>query len=165
MAKETTATEEVKAVKDSAPKTVEVDKDKLDSLLTKLEEQGKTIEMLVATADKARVARFNQTNATPVAHTYRVRTFKGQVVLGWRSVIDEMYQDRNAVWHERQEVEIVTENGDKFTLPFLEGERLPKVQTTHVGTETKFEDNQQVTVLTLRLEDGREIKINQTYVN
>lgn len=145
--------------------TVEVDKSKLDELLTRLETQQKTIDMLVSTADKARVARYNDLTAAPTSHTYRVRTFKDQVVVGWRSVLDEMYQDGHGQWHERQQVEIVTENGEKFTLPFLESERLTKVTTRHVATETKTEDGQIITVLTLTLPDGRDIKINQTYVN
>ena len=54
----------------------------------------------------------------------------------------DRYQDRNGIFHERQEVEIVTEDGEKYQLPFLESERLPKVKTTHVATETKVEDGQ-----------------------
>lgn len=147
------------------PQTVEVDKTKLDDLLGRLERLEKDNKMLVETADKARVARYNDLTAAPVAHTYRVRMFKGQAVVGWRSVLDEMFQDGHGMWHERQQVEIVTENGEKFTLPFLESERLTKVTTNHVATETKTEDGQAVTILTLTLPDGRDIKINQTYVN
>lgn len=163
----TTANDVKKTVKGNAPKpaTVEVDKAKLDDLLYRLEILEKDNKMLVETADKARVARYNDLQAIPTAHTYRVRMFKGQPVVGWKSVLDEMYQDGHGQWHERQQVEIVTEEGEKFTLPFLESERLTKVNTSHIATETRTEDNRQVTILTLRLPDGRELKIDQTYVN
>jgi hypothetical protein len=151
---------------------VEVDKNKLDEVLGRLDrlsaenaEQKKTIDMLVATADKARVQRYNDLTAAPITHTYRVRMFKGQAVLGWRSTVDEMYQDGHGVFHERQQVEITTEDGNKFELPFLESERLTKVITTHVATETRMEDGRDVTIFTLRLPDDREIKIDKTYIN
>lgn len=153
-----------KAAKTVAP-TVEVNKEQLDKLLAQLQTQGQQIEMLVATADKARVARYNDLNQSPTTHSYRVRMFKGKLVVGWRSVLDEMYQDGHGQWHERQQVEIVTEDGEKFTLPFLESERLEKLTATYIGTEIRMENGQTVTTLGLRMPDGREIKIDQVYVN
>lgn len=167
MENETPAPEGAKKIsKAPAPKaTVEVDKAKLDELLTRLDKLEKDNEMLVSTADRARVARYNDLNASPAAHTYRVRTFKGQIVVGWRSILDEMFQDSHGLWHERQQVEIVLEDGQTFQLPFLESERLTKLITSHVVTETRTEDGHVVTILTLRLPNGRDVKIDSTYVN
>lgn len=154
------------------PNTIAVDKTKLDQLLAELEvlkasdsKKTQDIEKLLAIADKARGARYDDLTKAAITHTYRVRVYKGQVVVGWRLAVDEMFKDGNGIWHERQQVEIVLENGDKYTLAYLDSERIQKVTTEHVATETRVENGEEVTVFTLRMEDGREFKINKTFVN
>jgi len=149
----------------SATLTVEVNKDKLDEILRSNEELKKTVDMLLATADKARLNRYQEAQGIAITHTYKVRLFKGQVVTGWRLKEDEMFQDRNGIWHEKQIVEIKTEDGQTYELPYLESEKLEKVLCTFVGKSTRVENGQEFTIFTLRLPEGREINIDPIYVN
>jgi hypothetical protein len=165
--------DQVPEVPEEKPKTVTVKKDKLDEILStnealtkKMEEQQKTIDMLLATADKARIARYQDQNQSPVIRTMKLRTFKGKVVVGWRMVKDEMYKDANGVFHERQIVEIVTEDGETAELPYLESEKLPKIVCNVKGKLTQLDDSGvEHVVYTLLTPEGKEYKIDHTFVN
>ncbi len=156
----------------TAPSTVEVKKDKLDAILEANEtlqkqvtEQAKTIEMLLATADKSRIAKYQERSGSPRIYEYRVRTFKDQVVTSWRMVRDEMFKDNNGHFHENQIVEITTEDGSTYQLPYLESERLTKITGSLLGKSTNWEGDREVTTLNLQLPEGKTIKIDQRYVN
>jgi len=148
-----------------APQTVEVNKEKLDELIKRSDDQSKLIEMLLATADKSRIARYQELQGKPITPVVRLRTFRGEIVVGWRSTADEIFQDGNGIWHERQTVEIVTEAGTKAELPYLESEKLPKIEADVVGTSTRFVDGQEQVIMMVKTKDGKELNIDRTYVN
>ncbi len=160
--------------KEEEKKKITVSKDKLDAILQNSEtlqktvaEQQKTIDMLMATADKSRLANYQERNGRPITHVYRVRIFKGKVVIGWKMVEDVMEKDANGRWIERQTVEIYTEDGKSYQLPYLQSEKIPKVDALFKGRKVQIDEsgNEQVTLTLTLKEENRDIDISPVYVN
>jgi len=150
------------AEKPKAAEMVSIDKGKLDSILSKVEKQDKQIGMLIEVADKARLHRFESANKDMSQKTIKVSTFKGKVIIGWKMAVDDMYQDSQGRWHEKQEVDLFFIDNTKERINYLMFTReVKKVDGMLIRRYTNEEgiDLMKIDVL------GKEISISETFVN
>lgn len=153
--------------------TVEVKKDVLDKIIEaneanqkKMAEQQSTIDMLMATADKARMAKYQEQNQLPIIRVYKLRTIGDKVVVKWKSLIDEMYQMPNGMFVEKQIVEVTDTDGKTYEMSYLESEKLTKIATKLISRSatTDSKGNEQI-IFKLQADDGAVYDINAVYVN
>lgn len=96
-----------KAAEKSKEDTVTISKDLLNSILNKL-------EILTDAADKGRLERAtNIRNPNKLTKSVNVATYQGRVVVGWRSVKDDVFFDREGKLHEEQMVALFFKDGKK----------------------------------------------------
>lgn len=139
---------------DKPEETIVVKKSALDALIAK-------VDMLTAVADKGRLQRYQAANQTEQNRNCRVSMLGGKVIVGWATVKNEVQKNMSGIWSESQVVQIVTEDGEKSEMPYIEFARVPKVQGEIVGRSNEGG----VETLKIRMEDGRVVSLDRTFVN
>jgi hypothetical protein len=119
---DTTLKKETKAVVERSdnPGMVQVNRKTLDEMVKRIEQQSKDIDMLKTVADKARMSTYATKTADFSQKTVRLNMYNGQVVMAWRTVENEIYQDSQGRWHENQKMEIITEKNERIALPYID---------------------------------------------
>jgi len=138
----------------------------LNSILSK-------IEVLEKAADRGRFEKANgEKNPQKITKSVNLATYQGRIVIGWKSIKDDVWFDHEGKLHEDQIVELYFHKGktDDNKLPVPEKElnvqsfsRLLKRLPVEVIEEAKDRNgNINLTVIT---KDGEEIKIDNNFVN
>jgi len=150
-------------------KTVEVSKQALEKIVDQLEENKKTIEqqrkdidVLKAVADKSRLYWLEEKTKKIGPRTYKLSTYEGKVIVGWRTIKDEVDAKRGI---ENQEYEIILEDNKKVAIKgYVE---FNSIQYGHqiIGTEVEKIINGDKTTLKLRTDEGKEFLIDVQFVN
>lgn len=153
-------TEDTK-LKPQSKQTVSVDKDTLEGLIKRLDDQSRDIKMLREVADKSRISNWEKKNVTIGARTAKLSTYKGKLVMAWRTIQDEVYADAQGRWHEKQTTEIITEDNEKIQLEYVHFAKLVKIEAEIVSRYTTPEGQD---MIRLNL-DGRVIDIDIKFVN
>ena len=143
---------------------ISVKKSVLDSILLKQEEQEKELKVLREVADKSRLHWFEEKTKGVKVRVVKLTTFKGLVILGWKTVIDEVFQDANGVWQEKQILEIHLEDGEKTSLNYIDFvRRTEKIPAEIISKETNEEQGTET--LKVKTKAGKEYKIGIQFVN
>ncbi len=143
-------------------------------LIKKLDEQGKQISILEAIADRKALAAYNARHKKVIELTVSIRAMdifdektkgtKQKVILAWRNVRNEVYQDPTTQrWREDQQIEVFFEDGTKKIMPLLSFYRSYKViSCKKVG---QIEDKGQISLKLVRSDTGKELIIGSVFVN
>ncbi len=143
---------------------ISVKKSVLDNILLKQEEQEKELKVLREVADKSRLHWFEEKTKGVKIRTVKLTTFKGLVILGWRMVVDEVFQDANGVWQEKQILEIHLEDGTKASLNYIDFVRRTEKITAEIISK-EINEEQGTETLKVRTKTGKEYKIGTQFVN
>jgi len=120
---------------------------------------------LMAVADKKALSNYFNKTKKEVPSIIKLRTFEGLVVLSWKTVKDEVFQDPvTRAWRENQIVELTFEDDTTKEVPLVEFVRKYKyLDTTKVG-QTYNEDGSTFVKL-VRGDNGKELLVNIAFVN
>lgn len=152
-------TKKVKEVKDTNPissSTVEIDKEKLQQLLLR-------IQRLESAADKRKLAHFDDRNKKQFSKQVKVRTYDGKLITGWRTIRDVVEKNSNGVWHEDQVIELQFEDETSLEVPY----RVYVVNYKSIpGTvEKEIVDPSGHKEVLIKLENGRQITLGIEFIN
>lgn len=154
-----------------APSTILVDAAKLKSLMDRLDaqaaemaEQKAQMARLEAAASKAGLANYDNKHRAKPGKSVKVRSYEGKLIVGWRKIIDMVEKNPDTkVWTERQIIELIFEDDTTVQIPYSIWVNRYSLQPAEVKATTTLDDD--TIVYTLKLEDGREIKLGQAFVN
>ena len=161
--------------------------EKLDLLLNKVTEletanaeKDKKINMLIETADKARMNQWDSKNPKKILRHFCVSTINGKVVISWKSLKDIVKKDAQGNRTELQVFEYETEDGEKIPLNIYDvPTEILKIKMEQIK-ESVIDEETGETEKTLRFNmelidplkrepfidrDGKEIVINSKFVN
>jgi hypothetical protein len=116
----TTETKLKAAPSEKPIESITVPKTQMDEILAKMAEQDKQIQMLTEISDKSRKFNWDQKNQDFSQKTVRLSFYKGQAVMAWRTVKDEVFQDQRGIWHEDQRIELVLENNERLEVSYMD---------------------------------------------
>ena len=147
-------------------KTIEVDAETLQTVLDRVSKLEQDNQILREAADQKRLGRVEELRLQgKLVKTVKLNTIDGQIIVGWKTVKDDVYFDAEGRLHETQIYEIYF--FDKTVEPKqvdIRGfNRLITKVDAEVLEESKDRDgNTNFTVMT---KDGREIKLDSKFVN
>jgi len=139
-----------------------VNKDALSRILAELDQLKKDNQMLKEVADKSRLATWEAKNRQDLKGKVGLRTFRNKVILAWLTTEDMVEKNEQGIWQEKQDIEVVYEDGKKEVLPYrtfamqfqkIDGEVISKTETDGKITYKVKADN------------GKEYEIADTFLN
>ena len=141
---------------------VTIPKSTLDSLVSKVEKQSEQIGMLLEVADKARVSRYEAAHKDLSQKKVRISTYDGKMVIGWKNLVDEMYQDEQGRFHEKQAIELYFIDNTKKVVTLKDfTRRTKKVEGLVLSNYTTPEGENMMKVDVM----GKQIDIDIVFVN
>lgn len=146
------------------------EKNLLADLFKRLDEQDKLIkeqgELLKATADKGRLDFFEGKKVKKIKPTYKVSTIGGKIVVGWKMVKDEVFQDPTSnIMRVTQVYEFTLEDGKTESIVGYNNFANMQYASQIVGEEIARKEDENGVVLTLQFPDGRNVEIDSRFVN
>lgn len=121
-----------KTIKDSLPKsgsilskkedTIEIKRSDFDKLMKTIEKQTKDIDLLYKTADKSRIAKELNKEGENLIKQSSVSTWAdtGRLIIGWSDMLTNISQVINGREVVDQTTNVVFEDGEVKTVPYLE---------------------------------------------
>ena len=131
-----------------------------------LKEQNQSLnELLLQVADKKQLAIYYQRHQAKVPPIVKLRTIEGKVIVGWRTVKDDVYQDSQTMrWVEKQIIEIIFEDGKTQQLALMDYVRLYRhIEAKVMSTLTNTADGK--IAFKVQAENGKEYTVGAEYVN
>jgi len=166
--------------------TVEVKRSVLETLLGKVERMEKENlnkdkrfaeiikdnEMLKATADKARVQRYESQHADYTHKVARVSIFEGKIVTGWKMEYDNVGKNPNTkLWSEKQTVIISYRGADEEAnkeqeqkMDYTEFDKLEKIDCKFIKDSVTTDEDGVHRMITLDVQ-GKEMDIDVRFLN
>lgn len=166
--------------------TVEVKRSVLETLLNKVDRMEKENidkdkkfadiikdnEMLKATADKARVQRYESQHADYTKKIARVSLFDGKIVTGWKMEYDNVGKNPNTkLWSEKQSVIIsyrgANENIEKEkeqVMDYTAFDKLEKINCQFIRDSVTTDEDGVHRMITLDIQ-GKEMDIDVRFLN
>jgi len=142
------------------------------SLAAKIDAQQKELEMLRAVADKGRVYNYESKGAEKKAQTVKLAVHDGRILVGWRTIKDVLVKNPTTgrVVGEEQEYELLLlDKEDKIEKMKINSyPRFTEIMFTdqlNARVIGRKEDEQGNFTFTLALPDGREIDLDQRFIN
>jgi len=122
-------------------------------------------ELLLQVADKKQLAIYYQRHQQKVPPIVKLRVLDGKVIIGWRTVKDDVYQDPVTMrWTEKQIVEVLFEDGTSKQLALMDYVRLYKhIEAKVMSTLTDTADNK--IAFKVQADNGKEYVIGAEFVN
>lgn len=157
---------DTETVNDKLPETITVKREEFDNLLDRLERVENEASDLRQVADKSRLQKLDDGKKVIGPPQYKIGTFNGKLILSTRTVKDIVQKNiSSGVYYEHQEYEIIMEDGSKENI--IGYNKLVDILYSNqvIGEEISKEVTDLNTTLKLKLEDGREIKIDAKFVN
>lgn len=146
-------------------KTIEVNKDQLEKLIGKVDKLEKDNKALLYAADKGRMLHWEQIQGVPRNNSATVAVYNGQIVKSWDSMVKNKYEKTaNGAWVEEQICRLNLENGESVEIPFIgfvRDTQLLKGEITGITNDSYTGKS----FFTLKLEDGKTITIDGTFLN
>ena len=172
-------TEEVK------PMTVNEKIDKLFGEVERLKqesaEKDETIQMLVETVDKARMATWDAGKPKKVIPIIKVSTIEGKIVTGWKMIKDIVKKNSDGTRTELQIEEFITEDGEKHPTNIYDVSTTVVKIPMHLTGDKILDEDSQERELTLKFDmsliadpniralflerEGKEFTINSKFAN
>ncbi len=158
-----------KPPKEDKKATVEMSQEDFAKLMEKLDRQAKDIEILYKASDKSNMAKALGQGGEILIKKVNLWNWdnSGKVVLG-----TELKTNRCEVvmgkWYEDQTVTVVLENGETFTVPYIEFSRktLNKIPAEILSTAKSFDSNQkEVIIYKVQMANGKQLEVNAAFVN
>lgn len=146
--------------------TIEIDEDVLSKLLRRVDKLEDDNKILREVADKNRLGRVEELRAQgKLVKSVNLNTYEGKVIIGWKKIKDDVYQDQQGRLHEDQIVGLIFE-GEKGVGKEMDirsfSRLLVKIPCEVIEEGKDKEGNINFTVQT---KDGRTIKIDSKFVN
>lgn len=153
------------------PSFIEEMRSNMASMAETIKAQGNQI---VAVADKSRLQKYDQANATPLERVVRISVFnddgRRMRILAWSDlIVDQVYKNQNGTWVENQIVSLILQ--DLITKEVQEPRQIPytdfvkKTEKMNATIRRKLEDEKGNLILNVVDEDGDEFDISATFVN
>ena len=167
MAKETKKEEEKKE------EMVTIPKKELDNILGRIAKVEQDRDVLLQVADKRALGIYYQRHAGKIPTRVMLRVIQGtpktkepKVILGWRKLIDEVYQDPATLrWVERQTIELLYEDGTSEEMFYREFNRLYRQVPAEVKQKITNEETGELALRVVRLDTGQEYTIGINFIN
>jgi len=151
------------------PDMVEIKKEDYDRLMNQLDKNAKDIALLYQASDKSRMAKAMGEGGEILIKKVNIWTWDGT---GRIIIATKLISNRSEVvlgkWYEDQSVMVIMEDGDNFTVPYLEFVRktLTKIPAEVVARTSSFDEKEKpITVLKVRFDNGKTLEINSAFVN
>lgn len=142
--------------------TITVTQATMDAVLEKLDAQAKQITMLTEISDKSRKFNWDQKNQDFSQKVAKVSYYKTQMVLGWRTVKDEVFQDGRGIWHEDQRIELILSDNTRVEINYLDFVKFVEKKSYSVISRYITPEGKPV----IRLDvDGKEVDIDEVFIN
>jgi hypothetical protein len=145
--------------------TVVVNKAELGALLDRV----KTLE---AVADKSRVAWYEGTQpkkkelSKVTVGVYPVKEGVDKIIVGWgQLVLNEMYQDSNGAWHERQIIKLQFEDGTSQEVSYIDFVRRRHSVPAEVISRSLDEETGATTLKVAIIGQDKKLDIDSTFIN
>jgi hypothetical protein len=122
-------------------------------------------DLLLQVADKKQLAIYYQKHQQKIPPVVKLRVIDGKVIIGWRTLKDEVYQDPVSMrWYEKQIIEVVFEDGTTKQYALMDYVRLYQhIEAKVVSTLTNSEDGK--ISFKVQTDDGREYVIGAEFIN
>lgn len=156
--------------KDEKKKTVEVDAETFEKLVTGFETMQQKVKDLEGAADIGRLQRIQAArNEGKLVKAAKVSTYEKKYVLGWSTVKDDVWFDESGKQHEDQQIELyLFEGKDKEPTKSepMSYRQFARLTTKISGEVIKESRNSDGTVLfTVLLPDGLELELPIVFLN
>lgn len=141
---------------------VMVKSDDISTLIKKLDEQSKQIEVLFKTADKSRLQKYDEANNGALIKTVKVWIFEGKIVLATKLTSNrcEVIQGR---WFEEQKVNVVFDDGSSREMDLLEFTRGKSYQKAEIIERRHPAGSEEM--LKVLLPEGKEVELSVNFIN
>lgn len=145
--------------------TLTIPKSSWDEMNKQMAEMKKMSEMLMQIADRKALAMYYSRHKTEVPKEVRVRTIAGKVIIGWRTIQDEVFQDPlTRGWKEIQIVELMYEDGTTEQMPLMDfNRRFEHIKCQRLGVINDEASGK--TAFKLVRPNGQELTIAVEFVN
>lgn len=142
---------------------VEVDADVLKNIMDQLNTLQKAQGEFEKTASQDQIQKIERLRASgKLVKAVKLRRIEGKLVLAWKMILDEVYYADGKV-HERQEYEVIFDDGTKKEMAIREFTRKSVFESYEVIKEARLADGG--IEYTLQMPDGKELIIKETYIN
>lgn len=160
---------------DKKPETVVVDRVMLENILKEVgdmrakvglvDQLTKDNEMLLAVADKSRLARYqSQHNPQGLVRSARVWLWHGKIVKATVTVRNEAFTDNVGRVHTDQVINVFLEDGSEEEVTYDKFSKEKELVDADIIKRSTDDSNGQ-TFYTMKLKDGKEIAINYLFLN
>lgn len=141
---------------------VGIPKATFDSLMKKVEDQESRIKMLTEIADKSRLGKWDAEHKEALGQIAKISTYEGKIIVAWKSLRDDVYQDTQGRWHELQEVEVIFLDNSVKGLSYMDfARRIAKVDAKVLKRYTTPEGNAMVRCEVM----NKQIDIDERFIN
>lgn len=146
------------------PETITITKEQFEKFQKSIDDLKSKTEFLESVADRKQVANWYARHKEKLPVHVRLRTIRGKVIVGWKTVIDEVYKDASGRWVENQQIELAYEDGEAETMSYANFSRTyDAVKCERIGQIMDEKDN---LILKLkRLDNGKEYEVGVQFVN
>jgi hypothetical protein len=150
----------------TAPKkqdTVVLSTEAFNSMMERLNKLENDQKLVLETADKRQISKIEEMRRQgKLVKDVKLRVVDGKIVIGWKTKEDEVYfADGKLI--ENQKVEVFFEDKTSKVLTMRQWAALPSYRPFEVIRESRAENGQ--LFFRVRQDDGKEIEIDQTYIN
>lgn len=143
--------------------SVVLSKEAFNELMNRLSKLEGDQKIILETADKRQISKIEEMRRQgKLVKDVKLRMVDDKIVVGWRTVEDEVYfADGKLI--ENQKVEVFFEDKTSKVLTMRQWAALPAYRSFEVVKESRAENGQ--IFYTVRREDGKELEVDQTYIN
>lgn len=145
---------------------VEIPQTSLNAIMGKIKELEESRDMLLQIADKKQLGNYYQRHKGKIPTRVMLRTIDDKVILGWRTIQDEVYKDPETMrWYEKQRIEVLYEDGKGQEFHLSDYVRKYKQVEAEVRSKITDEETGSVALKVVRRDNGKEYTIGIAYVN
>lgn len=138
---------------------ITISKSDLDKIYEKL-------DMLQKVADKSRLDNWEKEHKELGPAKYRVSTIDGKIIVGWRTIKDEVYRDPvSNIMRVTQAYEFILEDGSTYPVNGYNNFASLHYANQLEGKEMSKTIDANGTILKLELDNGKVIEIDSKFVN
>lgn len=154
------------SVQPPAPKkqdTVVLSSEAFNGLMERLNKLEADQRLVLETADKRQISKIEEMRRQgKLVKDVKLRVIDNKIVIGWKTKEDEVYfSDGKLI--ENQKVEVFFEDKTSKVLTMRQWAALPAYRSFEVIRESRAENGQ--LFFRVRQDDGKELEIDQTYIN
>lgn len=150
-------------------KKITITQTEFNKLLDTIEKLSKGQETLFNVADKSRLARHQAMSGDALIRTAKISIWDGKYILGWKLMknVSEIMPGTGR-WVEDQSTMLVFEDGETLEIPLIDFYRKITKESGEIVNQTDQLDEvtkKKVTVFTIELKTGKQINIDNRFVN